>query len=721
HSLKNRFFVMALSLAFIVIIGGCKHYDNFTTYFNTYYNESRLMGETEDDFEYADENKRIKPRLFVPQSTNFIPAIPKTGPPPFMEEFVIDDQKLQPDKVKLDSIIIKGSKILARHPKSNYIEGSLYLMAKAFFYRRDWINSQIKTSELIDRFPDGDLSPDAHLLMAKTYIIQRKFHLGSVLLSRCVDIAWQKKRYDILSEAFRIEAELALFQNDLDGALRPYLQAIAQCDDYSVKAKWQIDLAALYYRMNKFKIAERMFAKVQEYDPDYLGVFEAYLYQASCLARLGKFNDAEKIINSLDKDEKFKEWRANVYAVKLDMMRLQKQDSLFKKSEKFADSVYINNEAIAVVYFEKGMELFKQNKYVDARAYFARSRLQRTPVMNTSANLFKLINTWESRRNISIPLLQRRAKNEELNDSTNAKLALNLFELGRVHEQFGNNDSARIYYKISYEVAPKNDKETARYFYAFARFIEPKEPALADSMFDLVANNYPLTSYGRDAQKRLGYTDEFVIDTVAELYKSGSSLRKNGEYAFAISQFFKIYQVYPTSILAPKSLYSIGWTFEKNIKNTDSTLFYYTLLLQKYPQSDYAREIRPMIDYADDIKSGRAIPDSLKPKKLIKYVSNVDSIKKGVYSQQSSTTKPADNQKPDPLKILQNPGSMLNTITDPFKNSGENIKNTLQNTTDPDKAKDMVTPELKFKNPFEDFMKSSKPDTTKKVNPIPPK
>ncbi|MFA6571883.1 MAG: tetratricopeptide repeat protein, partial [Bacteroidota bacterium] len=687
---------------------------------NTFYNEDRLMGETEDDFAYQDENKRIKPRLFVPQSPNYIPAISKTGPPPFMEEFVINDQKMQPVKVKLDSIVIKGSKILARHPKSNYIEGSLYLMAKSFFYRRDWINSQIKTSELIDKFPDGDLSPDAHILMAKNYIIQRKFEAGKLILSRTVDVAWLKKRYDILSEAFRIEAELALFQNDPDGALRPYLQAIAQCDDNSVKAKWQIDLAGLYYRMNRFDKAEKMFAKVHDYSPDYLGTFEAYLYQSSCLSRLGKYDEAKQILEMLDNDGKFKEWKANVFAEKLNLIRLEKNDSLFKIQEKLADSLYPNNDAIAVVYFERGIEYFKDNRYLDARNYFARSRLQRTPVMNTSANLFKLINIWEGRRNSSLPLLQRIAKKETIDDSTYSKLSLYLFELGRVHEQFGNNDSAKFYYSKATEFAPPSFIESARFYYAYARFIELQNPDLADSLLDLVANNYPLTEYGRESQKKLGYTSAFYIDTVAELFNSGAALRKNGEYPFALIQFSKIFNNYPDAKLAPKALYSTGYTFEKNLKNYDSSMYYYMMLIQRYPTSEYAMDIRPTLDVTQEIRNGKPVPDSLKFAKLVKFVSMKDSIIKGVpiKTDKNKTLQ----QKTNPLDIIKNPGAIIDQVLEPFKNPGEKVESAIESVTNPNKIKSQLTPEIKINNPLQDLMDKPKTqDSTNTIKPKPPK
>ena len=49
-----------------VLLEGCAWFDNQVTYFNTYYNIRRITVEIEDEFEFQDENKRKKPRLFVP-------------------------------------------------------------------------------------------------------------------------------------------------------------------------------------------------------------------------------------------------------------------------------------------------------------------------------------------------------------------------------------------------------------------------------------------------------------------------------------------------------------------------------------------------------------------------------------------------------------------------------------------------------------------------------
>ncbi|MFN3306184.1 MAG: tetratricopeptide repeat protein, partial [Candidatus Kapaibacteriota bacterium] len=249
------------------------------------------MKESEDEFQYQESKLKVTPKVVVPNEYLQVVSDVSSGPPPFMQEFIISPLKLQPVKTKLDSIIIKGSKILSRKSKSNFVEGSIYLMAKSYYYKNEWLPSQIKCSELIDKFPDGDLSPDAHLLFAKNLLIQRKFHSGKLLLSRTVDIAWKKERYDILSEAFRLQAELALFENDISGAVKPYKQAIAQSDNNFYRSRWQLELATIHYRLGNWKDALFNFQKVRKFNPDYLTLYSSYYYEALCLIRIGNFTD----------------------------------------------------------------------------------------------------------------------------------------------------------------------------------------------------------------------------------------------------------------------------------------------------------------------------------------------------------------------------------------------------------------------------------------------
>ncbi len=683
----------------------CRHYDNFTTYFNTYYNTQRLVKEAETEFQYQEELIKTKPKLVYPESdlSNLLAREQvQSGPPPFMQEFIVSQRQLQPVRVKLDSVIIKGSKILAYHPKSNYIEGSLYLMAKSYFYKNEWLPAQIKCSEMIDKFPDGEFSPDGHLLFSKALLIQKKFHSGKILLSRTVDIAWQKKRYEILSEAFRLQAELALFEGDYQGATRPYRQAIAQCDDNELKANWQFDLASLYYKIGDFEKALEAFRKVRSFSPSYLVTYSSYLYEAYCLSRLGKYEEAERILNSLKKDKKWEEWKDYTHSGFM-LNALLKNDSLgFKKLEIEADTAFRTSPPILMVMFEKGLIEYNCGNYNEARKYFARARNVRTPVYSASDRMFNLLNSWEQKLKFAQPLLERLEKGEDLGDTTRLLLAGLLFELGRTFEQLGFQDSTIKYYKLSAEVSPADDSSTARYIYAYSRVIGEKDLLLADSLKEILVEKYPRTIYGRAVLEELGYTSNFLIDSTLELYVSGNRLLKIKDYQLGLAQLKKLYELYPSSALAPRALYRIGYTYERDLINYDSAYHYYQKLLDEYPESVYAQDVKLSVVYYLAVKSGGPIPDSLQERKVIPRPRHpfkgleiapppprqIESSKEGDKNEGGQFT---------PLDYIKDPTKIMKDVKEIF--SPENLK-----------------PQIELpKNPLDEFKK--KPDSTEVQQP----
>lgn len=605
-----------LAILLILFVAGCKHYENFTTYFNTYYNAQRLMKESEDEFEYQDTKLKAQPKVVFPDEYLQPVEMTTSGPPPFMQEFIISPLKLQPVKTKLDSIIIKGSKILSRKSKSSYVEGSIYLMAKSYFYKNEWLPSQIKCSELIDKFPEGDLSPDAHLLYAKNLLIQRKFYSGKLLLSRTIDIAWQKERYDILSEAFRLQAELALYENDVKGAVKPYKQAIAQSDNNFYRSNWQFDLASIYYRLGDWQNALENFQKVRKYSPDYLTLYSSYYYEALCLIRLGKYDQAEEILKKLDEDQKYQEWKAYTHSGFMLSALLKGDSASFRKLEIKADSAFKVSPPLLSVYYEKGLMEYNKGNYLEARKYFARARNLRTPVYASADKMYNLLNNWEQKIKFAQPLLSKYEKGEELTDTSRMFLAGMLYELGANFERLGFMDSTIKYYKIACEVAPSFDTNSARYIYSYARVISDKNLYLSDSLKEVIVERYPLTEFGKEVLKELGYTSNYVIDTTYELMTSGLRLIKNNEIEFGLNQLKLLFNKYPTNKFAPRALYVIGHTYERKLFNYDSAFYYYKILIDSFPESIYAKDVKLAITYYLAVQSGQPIPDSLKEREL---------------------------------------------------------------------------------------------------------
>lgn len=152
-------------------------------------------------------------------------------------------------------------------------------MAKAFFYKSEWVPTEVKCSELIDKYPDGEFFVDVHLLASKAYLIERKFQLGKLWLSRTIDVAWYYKRYDILSKRSKSSPDRHYSRTTFRARCVRTVRRLRRQDNDEQRARWQMEVASLLYRLSRFDEAEREFAAVLDYSPDLLGGFEANLYR----------------------------------------------------------------------------------------------------------------------------------------------------------------------------------------------------------------------------------------------------------------------------------------------------------------------------------------------------------------------------------------------------------------------------------------------------------
>lgn len=660
--LRSAVFFVALSL----LASGCAFWDNFTTLFNTYYNMKRLTTEVEDEFGYYDEKQKQKPRVLAYDRSTLMPdRFADAELPAFLQEFVVSQVKLQPVKIKVDSVLIKGSKILAQHPKSSYIDGTLYLMAKAYFYKSEWLPAQVKCSEVVDLYPNSDFAPAAYLLMAKSMFMQRRWDAGLNALSKTVDLAWGKEQYDILSEAFRLEAELAISQGRLDDAVKPYRRAINQANDSRLQAVWQMDIASIFYRNGLWKEALRELEKVGDYSPDLMTRFEADIYTAASLINVGEYEKAKEILEELEGNRNFDEWEGWMVAQRLQLARNEKKDSLYKATETAGDESHRGNPAIAVALYDRALDYYNMSEYPRAREVFLRVKSVKTPVSSNAGRYFDLLVDLEKRQAYAMPLVRILDTDPAAaTDTMKATVGLNLFDAGRIHEQLGNNDSALFYYTKAVALTPQNFSSRARYLFALARVTRADNSVKADDYLEEIVEKYPLTEYGEEARYALGYTEEAVIDPAVELFSSGqSNLFNANNYQFALQQFTRLYTRYPNDSLAPRALYMAGYIWERYLGSNDSALALYGRLVDTYSLSQWAQDVRPGVLYARGVREGVS-PDSLD---VILKKKNPQESPKGV---QFNDVRPSQ-VTPD--------GTIINNaVPPPAPNSGVGIKMPIQ-------------------------------------------
>ena len=103
----------------------CGVWGNFTTYFNLYYDASVIFGQAEEDIKSHETDIFSEGIDTVSTSTN----------------------------VLLDKVEEKCSQILQFHAESNYIDNSLFMVGKCFYYQGSYRKALRKFEELIATQP----------------------------------------------------------------------------------------------------------------------------------------------------------------------------------------------------------------------------------------------------------------------------------------------------------------------------------------------------------------------------------------------------------------------------------------------------------------------------------------------------------------------------------------------------------------------------------------
>ena len=105
-------------------------------------------------------------------------------------------------------------------------------------------------------------------------------------------------------------------------------------------------------------------------------------------------------------------------------------------------------------------------------------------------------------------------------------------------------------------------------------------------------------------------------------------MQNAGDYPSALRTFARVYGEYAGSVYAPQALYASGLIYETYMPNKDSALYYYALLMQRYPESEQAKAIKPVVDAA--VAASGISADSL--------ISLAEAERNGVVYNPDSTT-----------------------------------------------------------------------------------
>jgi TolA-binding protein len=238
------------------------------------------------------------------------------------------------------------------------------------------------------------------------------------------------------------------------------------------------------------------------------------------------------------------------------------------------------------------------------------------------------------------------------------------------------NDSAEHYLKLLLTKFPESEKQmkilyTLGYFYKNTERVSE-----ADATFEKIISTYPNSIYASESRKILGLKsseDKVIENPTDAIFTLAFNLLNKNKFADAIEQLKLIEEKYPDDSLVAKSLYGIGWMYENKLVNKDSSLFYYNKLKNKYPNSEYALKVAPMLEYIASVEK-KEPTDSTTENSVVSDSVNTE-VKAAPNSEESVDQK--NEEKPEEIK----PDST--NVTGETKLSQEEINKLIKESEEP--------------------------------------
>ena len=273
---KARFFLL---LPLLIFLSGCSVWENFTTYFNLYYNADEL---------YTKIEKQI-----LDQKKDLFSIEPPTIPPAANA----DVQKL----------IEKCSNILQFSPNSSYVDDALMMLGKSFYYQKNYLKSQQKFKELIASQPNSQYVLESRLWIGKCDMRLRNFSDGLVVLREVRAIAIEEDEEGIMEEAFIEEIVYRKTIGDIPTAILTANEFLEVSDNDEINGELWYEVGNLNMEIDDIENAVIAYENVFEYSPGYDLEVAAKIKLGRALRESGKPEEALSIFTDMRSEDKYTE------------------------------------------------------------------------------------------------------------------------------------------------------------------------------------------------------------------------------------------------------------------------------------------------------------------------------------------------------------------------------------------------------------------------------
>lgn len=291
---NNRLFIILGCLSGLLLFGGCstkkntltrRIHHNINSHYNVYWNGEKSLKEGDKQLKTAvkDDFSKVLPVYNYGTKSNGMSLNSQM------------DRALE----KTSICVQKHSMKFNNRERVKWIDDAYLVMAKAHFYKQDYIPARRTFDFVATEYKDNDIAYVANMWLIKTYIQTEQYPKAVAMIEQLqTKISGVEKLPKELSRNLDLTiADYFIAVKDYDNAVKYLKTGILENNDRDLRTRAMFILGQIYMTQNDSERAIEQFKRVIKRNPEYEMAFEARMN----MAKMGSADNAQELYKMLIK------------------------------------------------------------------------------------------------------------------------------------------------------------------------------------------------------------------------------------------------------------------------------------------------------------------------------------------------------------------------------------------------------------------------------------
>ena len=292
--------LVVLLSVLVLVVSGCgrssfvgRQYDDFTAYYNKFYNAEAAFEERVESIRETDESI---------DRTRYLSL--------FLEPSGGSDEAFE-------TVIQKSADVLREHPNSKWVDDALLMIGQSYYYQENYVGAAQKFREVIDL--GTERAGAARFWLARTLIANERYEAAAEVLAEGLGSDPEAGTWTARMRMAR--GELLARQEQWEGAEEALSQGLEGDLPDRLAARGAFLLGQVRQTLGNADGARQAYQAVLDHDPRYALAFAARLSDVELQGRHGDAAEALDRLQDLEQDDKNYEMRGQLAVVRARILR----------------------------------------------------------------------------------------------------------------------------------------------------------------------------------------------------------------------------------------------------------------------------------------------------------------------------------------------------------------------------------------------------------------